>query len=148
MKKIVIIVAIVVVLLGALTAGGVYLYLQAQPKPEVEQVEPEKPVLPPKFHRVNKIVLSLPSERYLLMDFSLKLTEYDAETDKQLEEFSPVIRNATLSVMGRKPLEQLVDSSFLSLHQADLKATLEQQLADNGFALAIDQVLITKLVVQ
>ncbi|WP_298439553.1 flagellar basal body-associated FliL family protein [uncultured Ferrimonas sp.] len=140
-----IIALIVALLLTGAAAGGYAWVAQSNADNAEPVVEPE---LPPKFYRIEKIVLSLPSDRYLLLEFSLKVSEYDDDTEKQIDSYAPVIRNATIGVMGQKPLDQLIDSSFLVAHQDELELAFEQQLAANGFALIIDQVLVTKLVVQ
>ncbi|QIZ76797.1 flagellar basal body-associated FliL family protein [Ferrimonas lipolytica] len=132
--------ALVVALVGS---GGFWWFANGSATTEQHELVKKQ-----KYFKVKKIVLSLPSDRYLLIEFSLKMTEYQEDTSQLIEDFSPVIRNATILVMGRKPIEELIDSSYLKAHQDSIHGHIAQQFADNGIDIVIDDVLITKLVVQ
>ncbi|MGL4204948.1 MAG: flagellar basal body-associated FliL family protein [Aeromonadaceae bacterium] len=151
-------VRVVVVALGALVlvAGSVAaswmafqhkesllsLFGSAPPQKELSQ----KPLFKP----LEKMVISLQSEEsshYLLLEMAL--VTHDPEQLAQLDELKPVIRNALVQYFSHRNLQQVrKDLQQLEVLQADLLAKLSGTISNYGYKPALDDVLITKVVVQ
>lgn len=104
----------------------------------------------PLFKPLDKLVISLQSEdssHYLLLEMAL--VTHDPAQLPMLDELKPVIRNAMVQYFSHRSLEQVrKDLQQLEVLQADLLAKLSGTISNYGYKPALDEVLITKVVVQ
>lgn len=108
----------------------------------------ERPVHP-SFHSLDKLVLSVKGQRqthFVMLELALKTSQ--PEQIKVIDNYMPVVRNSLLKLFSNKTYEQLQSQSTIDVLQDEVKQTLLNAFADTQLAHAIDDVLLTKYVVQ
>ncbi|EKE73990.1 flagellar basal body-associated FliL family protein [Gallaecimonas xiamenensis] len=141
-------------LLLALACGATY--LMATDKLDVEQLFQEPPAPPvvmstqPLFHPLDKFVVSLGGDdvqHYMMLE--LALVSKDPRMPRQSTELSPVIRNALLKYFSTRKYEQVrTEIRDMASLQAALKKQLMETVDSYGYELSVDEVLLTKVVIQ
>ncbi|MEH6531103.1 MAG: flagellar basal body-associated FliL family protein [Photobacterium frigidiphilum] len=153
-KKIPLIIAAVVLVIALAGAGG-WWYFQQQAKSMVMavDVEPEVPVAArvkkPVFLELKKFVVSVPGDdrlHYLMMEMSVMSYNQD-ELDK-LQDFLPVIRNAVVTLLSEQHYNDFAQPGVMKPLQIALRDKLRRVMNDMASSNGIDQVLITKMVIQ
>jgi flagellar protein FliL len=151
-KKIPLIIAAVVLVIALAGAGG-WWYFQQQAKSMAVEVEPQVPVAArvkkPVFLELKKFVVSVPGDdrlHYLMMEMSVMSYNQD-ELDK-LQDFLPVIRNAVITLLSKQHYNDLAQPGVMEPLQIALRDKLRRVMNDMASSNGIDQVLITKMVIQ
>jgi len=153
-KKVPALIAAAVVALLALIGGGAYavtsgtLDLQSLfEEPEAPPVElSEKPL----FKKLDKFVVSLLEERrtrYMMLELSL--VSHDPRMPEQADQMNTVIRNALLHYFNGKEFAAVrAELQDLTALQDTLKNKLIAAAANYGETLAVEEILLTNVVVQ
>lgn len=153
-KKIPLIIAAVVLVIALAGAGG-WWYFQQQAKNQAMAVEvkPQVPIAAlvkkPVFLELKKFVVSVPGDgrlHYLMMEMSVMSYSQD-ELDK-LRDFLPVIRNAVVTLLSEQHYNDLAQPGVMKPLQIALRDKLRRVMNDMASSNGIDQVLITKMVIQ
>lgn len=104
----------------------------------------------PLFKPLDKFVISLESENsshYLMLELSL--VTHDPEQLEVIESLMPVIRNAMVQFFSKRNLEQVrKDLQEIEALQEALRTRLSATIANYGYKAALDEVLVTKVVLQ
>lgn len=104
----------------------------------------------PIFKPLEKFVISLEngkSSHYLLLE--LTIVTHDPKQPEILENLSPVMRNALVQHFTRRSLEEVrSDLQQIDELQQVLHTKLTATISNYGFQPALDEVLVTKVVLQ
>ena len=149
---IIIIILITSVLVAAASVGGTLWYVKSHqgeggasfslPFGQPENVDPI-------FHPLEKLVLSVKGERqthFIMMELALETR--NAEAIEGIDNYMPVVRNALLKLFSNKTYEQLQNQRTIEELQDEVKGTLLNAFSQTRYARAIDNVLLTKYVIQ
>ena len=110
-----------------------------------QEAKPE----PNKFYPLDKLVISLPGERYpryLLLEMALQSPSEDMES--KLIASDAVLKNSMIKLMGNKSIDTLNNTNQLEQLQDEAREVLQAVLIKHGFEVQLDAVFITRLVVQ
>ncbi|MCW8330681.1 flagellar basal body-associated FliL family protein [Photobacterium sp. SDRW27] len=143
-----------VVLVVALAGGGGWWYFQQQAKQQVvaevaESVPVAALVKKPVFLPLTKFVVSVPGDdrlHYLMLEASLM--SYDQDQLDTVQEYMPVVRNAVITLLSELHYSDLTQSGVMKPLQAALRDAIQSVMNDMASSKGIDQVLITKMVIQ
>ncbi|TKB47808.1 flagellar basal body-associated FliL family protein [Ferrimonas sediminicola] len=109
-----------------------------------------KPVAEPdRFYPLDKLVISLPGERYpryLLLEMALQSPSEEIES--KLLASDPLLKNTMIKLMGNKSLDELNSTENMEKLQEEARGALQNVLRSHGFEIQLDAVLFTRLVVQ
>jgi flagellar FliL protein len=153
-KKIPLIIAVIVLVIALAGAGGWwYFQQQAKSMAMAVEVEPQVPVAAlvkkPVFLELKKFVVSVPGDdrlHYLMMEMSVM--SYDQDELDKLRDFLPVIRNAVITLLSKQHYNDLTQLGVMEPLQIALRDKLRSVMNDMASSNGIDQVLITKMVIQ
>ncbi|WP_299019617.1 flagellar basal body-associated protein FliL [uncultured Photobacterium sp.] len=142
-----------VVLVVALAGAGGWWYFQQQAK-QVEAVVPE--ALPPTalvkkpvFMPLTKFVVSIPGDdrvHYLMLELSIM--SYSQDQLDLVQEYLPVVRNAIITLLSEQHYNDLAQPGVMKPLQVALREKIQTVMNDMASSNGIDQVLITKMVIQ
>lgn len=103
----------------------------------------------PSFHPLDKIVLSVKGNRQThFVMLELAIENRHPERIKAIDDYMPVVQNALLKLFASKHYDELQQQGGIDALQDEVKATLMQAFAKTDIVRDIDDVLITKYVVQ
>ncbi|WP_115719430.1 flagellar basal body-associated FliL family protein [Gallaecimonas mangrovi] len=104
----------------------------------------------PIFHPLGKFVISIPGDdvqHYMMLE--LALVSHDPRMPKESDDLQPVIRNALMQYFSDRQYEDVrKEIQDIEKLQTALKKQLETSVKRFGYELALDQVLLTKVVIQ
>lgn len=148
-----------IVLSNALVTGGMlagaFWYLKNEPQDIGELInavrfeQPEPIANGPSFHSLDKLVLGVKGLRqthYVMLELAIETRR--PESIKAIDDYMPVTRNALLKMFSEKTYEQLQQQSEIEDLQNELKQTLLKAFANTPFVEHIDDVILTKYVIQ
>jgi len=145
-----------VVLVVALAGGGGWWYFQQQAKQQAEQqmalaesVSTAALVKKPVFLPLTKFVVSIPGDdrlHYLMLELSLM--SYNQEQLDTVQEYMPVVRNAVITLLSDQHYNDLAQPGVMKPLQLALRGAIQTVMSDMANSNGIDQVLITKMVIQ
>ncbi|WP_064601654.1 flagellar basal body-associated FliL family protein [Photobacterium sp. J15] len=142
-----------VVLVVVLAGAGGWWYFQQQAKhvevPVPEAIPPAALVKKPVFLPLTKFVVSVPGDdrlHYLMLELSIM--SYNQEQLDLVQEFMPVVRNAIITLLSELHYNDLTQPGIMEPLQVALREKVQKVMNDMASSNGIDQVLITKLVVQ
>ncbi|MGF1757511.1 flagellar basal body-associated FliL family protein [Photobacterium sagamiensis] len=151
-KKIPLIIAAAVLLIALAGAGG-WWYFQQQAKitgvEHVANVPVAAMVKKPVFLALDKFVVSVPGDdrlHYLMMEMSVM--SYSQEELDKLQDFLPVIRNAVITLLSEQHYNDFSQPGMMKPLQVALRDKLRSVMNDMASSNGINQVLITKMVIQ
>ncbi|CZF84167.1 flagellar basal body-associated FliL family protein [Grimontia marina] len=148
-------------LVSAGTVMGGLWYMQNQQQTEtVEQSLFEKFSLPflfeqdepkngPSFHELEKIVLSVKGNRqthFVMLELAVETRHPDRIAS--IDDYMPVVQNALLRLFANKHYDDLQQDGAIDTLQKEVKDTLLLAFAKTDLVRDIDDVLLTKYVVQ
>lgn len=143
-----------IVVSGATFAGGVW-YMKNNNNLEMSDFFTTLPFTEPKqsaqssFHSLDKLVFSVKGERqthFVMLELALKTRQ--PEKIKDIDNYMPVVRNALLRLFSNKTYEQLQSQPTIDALQEEVRETLVTAFVNTNFSHMIDDVLLTKYVVQ
>jgi Flagellar basal body-associated protein len=151
-KRLLIVITIVLLTIG-LSAGAAWFYFTHPQKVKL-MLGLEKPPVElskkPLFKPLEKFVISLESDttsNYLMLE--LALVTHDPSQMEIYDNLKPVIRNAMVQFFSHRDLNQVrQDLQNVDALQTDLKKKLSETISNYGYKPAIDEVLVTKVVLQ
>ncbi|MDX9875054.1 MAG: flagellar basal body-associated FliL family protein [Spongiibacteraceae bacterium] len=145
--------ALVLLLIGAVGGAGVTYgamqqgWFDASPAADLPEESVEQPAV---FHTLDRLIIGLAAargQRYMVLD--LALIGRDADFASQSDTLAPLIQNAVLRYFSRHDyamaMEESRDPEAL---QERLLEQIRSTVADNGHELAVEKVLLTKVVIQ
>ncbi|KDM91611.1 flagellar basal body-associated protein FliL [Photobacterium galatheae] len=149
---IIIIMLITSVLVAAASVGGTLWYVKSHQGESGTNFslpfgQPEN--LDPVFHPLEKLVLSVKGERqthFIMMELALETRR--PEAIEGIDNYMPVIQNALLKLFSDKTYEQLQNQRTIDELQNEVKGTLMNAFDKTRYAHTIDNVLLTKYVIQ
>jgi len=103
----------------------------------------------PAFHSLDKLVFSVKGKRqthFVMLELALETRQ--PEKIKDIDNYMPVVRNALLKLFSNKTYEQLQNQPTIDELQEEVKQTLLTAFVNTNFSHIIDDVLLTKYVVQ
>jgi len=110
--------------------------------------EPD-PVRAPSFHELEKIVLSVKGKRqthFVMLEVAIETRR--PEKIQNIDDYMPVVRNSLLKLFSDKTYDDLRQDGAVSLLQNQVKQTVLLAFEDTDLVREIDDVLLTKYVVQ
>lgn len=140
--------------------GGLW-YLQSQQQTDATEqplletlslpflFEQDDPQNGPSFHALEKIVLSVKGDRqthFVMLELAVETRYPDRIT--VIDDYMPVVQNALLRLFADKRYEDLQQDGAIDLLQKEVKDTLMLAFAKTDLVRDIDDVLLTKYVVQ
>ncbi len=142
-----------VVLTMALTAAGTWMAMGHQTEIKAWLGLGPKPVelsQKPLFKPLDKFVISLESEtdsHYLMLE--LALVTHDPAQLEVIDTLKPVIRNAMVQFFSHRNVDQVrKDLQQIEQLQQALRNKLTATISNYGYQPALDEVLVTKVVLQ
>ncbi len=152
-SKLPLIIAAVVLCVAAAGAGG-WWYFQEQAKKQAEIELPKNVpvsalVKKPEFLALKKFVVSVPGDNrlhYLMMELSVM--NYSQEQLDEIENYKPVVRNAVITLLSDKNYVELTQPGVIKPLQLALRDEIRKVMNEMASINGVDQVLITKMVIQ
>ncbi|GAA5645298.1 flagellar basal body-associated FliL family protein [Vibrio proteolyticus] len=111
--------------------------------------EEPKPVNTPSFHALDKIVLSVKGKKqshFVMLEVAVETRR--PERIKDIDDYMPVVRNSLLKLFADKSFDDLQREGAIDDLQNEVKQTLLMAFAKTDIVRDIDDVLLTKYVVQ
>lgn len=109
----------------------------------------EKEVKTAQFYPLEKFVISIPGDEYphyLLLEMAFK--SRSANVAHTIQQADPVIRNSLMKMFSKKHFNELNNSEQFESLQKEAHGLLSVVLANNDFAIELDEVLFTRMVIQ
>ncbi|PWI33014.1 flagellar protein [Vibrio albus] len=140
---------------SAATVAGTVWYMQNQNKLDFKSVlsrlslSDNKPEDKPTFHSLEKLVLGVKGKQqthFIMLEIAVKT--HKPEQIKAIDGYMPLVRNALLRLFSNKAYEDLQAQREIDTLQNEVKATLLTAFADTHFVQDIDDVILTKYVIQ
>jgi flagellar FliL protein len=106
-------------------------------------------VIPPTFHELDKVVLSVKGKRqthFVMLEIAIETRR--PERIQNIDNYMPVVRNALLKLFSDKTYDDLRQDGSVDLLQNQVKQTVLLALENTDLVEEIDDVLLTKYVVQ
>ncbi|MCL1147712.1 flagellar basal body-associated FliL family protein [Shewanella marinintestina] len=101
------------------------------------------------FYPLEKFVISIPGDEYphyLLLEMAFK--SRSANVAHTIEQADPVIRNSLMKMFSNKHFNELNNAKQFESLQTEAHNLLSVVLAKNDFAIELDEVLFTRMVIQ
>lgn len=106
-------------------------------------------VIPPTFHELDKVVLSVKGKRqthFVMLEIAIETRR--PERIQNIDNYMPVVRNALLKLFSDKTYDDLRQDGSVDLLQNQVKQTVLLAFENTDLVKEIDDVLLTKYVVQ
>ncbi|WP_428775192.1 flagellar basal body-associated FliL family protein [Vibrio sp.] len=103
----------------------------------------------PSFHSLEKLVLSVKGKKmthFVMLELAVETR--NPEGIKDIDDYMPVVRNSLVKLFSNKHYEQLQGEGAVESLQNEVKQTILQAFAKTDLVRDIDDVLLTKYVVQ
>ncbi|KLN66203.1 MULTISPECIES: flagellar basal body-associated FliL family protein [Vibrio] len=107
------------------------------------------PVRTPSFHELEKIVLSVKGKRqthFVMLEVAIETRR--PEKIQNIDDYMPIVRNSLLKLFSDKTYDDLRQDGAVNLLQNQVKQTVLLAFEDTELVREIDDVLLTKYVVQ
>ncbi|MCA0936729.1 flagellar basal body-associated FliL family protein [Vibrio alginolyticus] len=101
------------------------------------------------FHSLEKIVLSVKGKKqshFVMLEVAIETR--NPERIQAIDNYMPVVRNSLLKLFSDKTYEALREHGTVNQLQEEVKKSILLAFADNDIARDIDDVLLTKYVLQ
>ncbi|MCG9678325.1 flagellar basal body-associated FliL family protein [Vibrio sp. Isolate24] len=144
---------------AATVIGGIWLIKQSGDTPQSESffsdsplaflIEERQPAQTPSFHSLDKIVLSVKGKRqthFVMLEVAIETRR--PERIQNIDDYMPVVRNSLLKLFSDKTYEDLHQDGAVNLLQNQVKQTVLLAFEKTDILRDIDDVLLTKYVVQ
>ncbi|AUI88576.1 flagellar protein [Vibrio azureus] len=103
----------------------------------------------PRFHTLDKVVVSIKGEKrshFVMLELAIETRR--PEQIKNIDHYLPVVQNSMIKLFSQKNLDELQQAGAIDSLQKEIKQTLLDTFAKNDLVRNIDDVLVTKFVVQ
>ncbi|GIU22989.1 flagellar basal body-associated protein FliL [Shewanella sp. MBTL60-007] len=101
------------------------------------------------FYPLDKFVISIPGDEYphyLLLELAFKSRSKNVEST--IKQADPVIKNSLMKMFSHKHFNELNNAQQFESLQKEAHGILSTVLAENDFAIELDDVLFTRMVIQ
>lgn len=152
MRRVLVWIAAIIMILGILAIAGYVAYLKRDKIEEMLGLREPKPELSatPLFKPLDKFVISLEGgdeTHYLVLEIAL--VTHNPDQVAEIDELKPLIRNALVQYFSHRDHEVVrTELQNVSKLQEALLAKLINTLQGYGYKTYLDELLITKIVVQ
>jgi flagellar FliL protein len=142
-------------LVSAATVTGTVWYMQNHNQLDIASLfsglsfGEEEPADKPTFHSLEKLVLGVKGKQqthFVMLEIAVETRK--PEQIKAIDGYMPLVRNALLRLFSNKAYEELQAQNEIDTLQSEVKATLLTAFADTHFVRDIDDVILTKYVIQ
>ena len=145
---------------AATIMGGIwYLNKHAQESPDSGSLIEDSPLSflvteqptskGPSFHPLDKVVLTVKGKKqthFVMLELAIETRR--PERIKEIDEYMPMVQNSLLKLFSDKTFDQLQQAGAIDILQDEVKQTLLLAFAKTDIVREIDDVLLTKYVVQ
>ncbi|MDK9734723.1 flagellar basal body-associated FliL family protein [Vibrio sp. B511a] len=103
----------------------------------------------PSFHPLDKVVLTVKGKKqthFVMLELAIETRR--PERIKEIDEYMPMVQNSLLKLFSDKTFDQLQQAGAIDILQDEVKQTLLFAFAKTDIVREIDDVLLTKYVVQ
>ena len=103
----------------------------------------------PSFHPLDKVVLTVKGKKqthFVMLELAIETRR--PERIKEIDEYMPMVQNSLLKLFSDKTFDQLQQAGAIDILQDEVKQTLLLAFAKTDIGREIDDVLLTKYVVQ
>ncbi|UTZ24124.1 flagellar basal body-associated FliL family protein [Vibrio campbellii] len=103
----------------------------------------------PRFHPLDKVVLTIKGKKqthFVMLELAVETRR--PERIKDIDAYMPMIQNSLLKLFSDKTFDELQQAGAIDTLQSEVKETLLFAFAKTDFVRDIDDVLLTKYVVQ
>jgi flagellar FliL protein len=103
----------------------------------------------PRFHPLDKVVLTIKGKKqthFVMLELAVETRR--PERIKDIDAYMPMIQNSLLKLFSDKTFDELQQAGAIDTLQSEVKETLLLAFAKTDFVRDIDDVLLTKYVVQ
>ena len=103
----------------------------------------------PSFHPLDKVVLTVKGKKqthFVMLELAIETRR--PERIKEIDEYMPMVQNSLLKLFSDKTFDQLQQAGVIDILQDEVKQTLLLAFAKTDIVREIDDVLLTKYVVQ
>ena len=111
--------------------------------------EEEPTVKGPSFHPLDKVVLTIKGKKqthFVMLELAVETRR--PERIKEIDAYMPMVQNALLKLFSDKTFDDLQQAGSIDILQREVKETLLVAFAKTDIVRDIDDVLLTKYVVQ
>ncbi|PIB13438.1 flagellar basal body-associated FliL family protein [Vibrio rotiferianus] len=109
----------------------------------------EEVVKGPSFHPLDKVVLTIKGKKqthFVMLELAVETR--NPERIQDIDNYMPMIQNSLLKLFSDKTFDELQQSGAIEALQKEVKDTLLLSFAETSIVRDIDDVLLTKYVVQ
>ncbi|HHF0502341.1 TPA: flagellar basal body-associated protein FliL [Vibrio antiquarius] len=145
---------------AATIMGGIwYLNKHAQESPDSGSLIDDSPLSflvteeptskGPSFHPLDKVVLTVKGKKqthFVMLELAIETRS--PERIKDIDEYMPMVQNSLLKLFSDKTFDELQQAGAIDILQNEVKQTLLLAFAKTDIVREIDDVLLTKYVVQ
>ncbi|MCR9363633.1 flagellar basal body-associated FliL family protein [Vibrio antiquarius] len=145
---------------AATIMGGIwYLNKHAQESPDSGSLIDDSPLSflvteeptskGPSFHPLDKVVLTVKGKKqthFVMLELAIETRR--PERIKDIDEYMPMVQNSLLKLFSDKTFDELQQAGAIDILQNEVKETLLLAFAKTDIVREIDDVLLTKYVVQ
>ncbi|MCS0025513.1 flagellar basal body-associated FliL family protein [Vibrio alginolyticus] len=145
---------------AATIMGGIwYLNKHAQESPDSGSLIDDSPLSflvteeptskGPSFHPLDKVVLTVKGKKqthFVMLELAIETRR--PERIKDIDEYMPMVQNSLLKLFSDKTFDELQQAGAIDILQNEVKQTLLMAFAKTDIVREIDDVLLTKYVVQ
>ncbi|ENM5736980.1 flagellar basal body-associated FliL family protein [Vibrio mimicus] len=103
----------------------------------------------PSFYPLDKVVLTIKGKKqthYVMLELAVETRRPDRI--KNIDNYMPVVKNSLLQLFSDKTFDELQQSGAINSLQNEIKQTLLNVFAKTGVVRDIDDILLTKYVIQ
>lgn len=145
---------------AATIMGGIwYLNKHAQESPDSGSLIDDSPLSflvteeptskGPSFHPLDKVVLTVKGKKqthFVMLELAIETRR--PERIKDIDDYMPMVQNSLLKLFSDKTFDELQQAGAIDILQNEVKQTLLLAFAKTDIVREIDDVLLTKYVVQ
>ncbi|KZX55684.1 flagellar protein [Vibrio sp. HI00D65] len=103
----------------------------------------------PSFHPLEKVVLTIKGKKqthFVMLELAIETRRL--ERIKNIDDYMPMVQNALLKLFSNKTFDELQQPGTIDTLQAEIKSTLLSAFDKTDIVRNIDDVILTKYVVQ
>lgn len=124
-------------------------WFERSPLAFFSESEPQNEETKPSFHPLEKVVLSVKGKKqshFVMLEVAIETRQL--ERIKAIDNYMPIVRNSLLKLFSDKTYETLRKEGTVSQLQEEVKLSILEAFADTDIVSDIDDILLTKYVIQ